>query len=236
MAAATLEICVDEPDAIDGAVACGADRIELCSALALDGLTPSPGLLEIAASTCIPAGCDIAVMIRPVHRPDFVLTSPSERRALLADIQALHGRAPIEAFVFGALAAPHRIDSVLMQELIAAARPAKAVLHRAFDALDGEDPLEHVIELGFDRILTSGGFGAKDTSQGREGLATMVSRASSRIEIMAGGGVRASGITGLAHTGVRSFHASARSATDSEPSRFDRAVAQALRDAIDRLR
>ena len=63
-----LEVCVADPESLDAAVAGGADRIELCSALELGGLTPSPGLMSLAAEAPIP----VYAMVRP-RSGDFVL-------------------------------------------------------------------------------------------------------------------------------------------------------------------
>src|SRR5262249_61412465 len=61
MANILLEVCVDSIFGFNAAIAGGADRIELCSSLAVGGLTPSPGFMAMAATSARPA----RAIIRP---------------------------------------------------------------------------------------------------------------------------------------------------------------------------
>ena len=78
-----LEVCVDTPAGLAAAIEGGADRIELCSALALQGLTPAPGLMAVAAE----AGIPIYPMIRP-RNGDFVYDA-GDLDAIFRDIDAV---------------------------------------------------------------------------------------------------------------------------------------------------
>ncbi len=98
-----LEVCVDDAAGISAAAAGGADRIELCAALALGGLTPSAGLISLASECGLPC----MAMIRP-RAGDFVW-SPAERRAMQAEIAAVR-QAGLAGVVIGASLPDGRLD------------------------------------------------------------------------------------------------------------------------------
>jgi copper homeostasis protein len=197
-----LEICVDDAASVEAAIAGGADRIELCSALELGGLTPSPALLARAVATGVP----VHAMIRP-RGGGFVLKS--QDLELMVDEIGRTLAAGAAGIVIGAL----RIDSGLDSEALArfrdAARGAVAILHRAIDLTP--DPVEAVrqaVGLGYDKILSSGG--APTVLEGAAVLARMVQTAAGRLSIIAGSGVSPDNVHQiLARTGVREIHASA---------------------------
>ena len=195
-----LEVCVDSVDGLNAAIAGGADRIELCSSLALGGLTPGPGLMQVAAEA--PIECH--AMIRP--RPgDFVVTA-GDRQAMLADIAAVK-RAGLAGVVLGVLRSDSSLDDAALQVLADAAEALDKTLHRAIDlTADPTAALDTAIALGFKRILTSGQ--AETAPKGVAILAQLVDRAAQRIEIMAGGGVTGDSIPLLLSTGVNAIHAS----------------------------
>ena len=83
-----LEVCVDDPEGFAAARAGGADRLELCAALGLGGLTPSPALVAEAARTGMPA----LAMIRP-RAGDYVWTD-AEVAAMEAEIALLRAAGP----------------------------------------------------------------------------------------------------------------------------------------------
>lgn len=196
-----LEVCVDTPAGLAAAIAGGADRIELCSALALQGLTPAPGLMAIAATAPIP----IYPMIRP-RNGDFVYGA-RDLDAMRRDIDAVRG-AGLAGVVIGANRASGELDAEALAMLVAHARGLGVTLHRAFDLTpDPVAALETAVELGFERILTSGC--ALSAMAGAGTITALVEQAAGRIAILAGGGVNPSNVAELvARTGVREVHGS----------------------------
>lgn len=197
-----LEICVADPASIAEAAAGGADRLELCSALELGGLTPSAGLIDRAVATGLP----VHVLIRP-RAGGFVLES-GEAELMIADIgQALsRGAAGV---VVGTLLPDGRLDRDAMARFRDATRDAVIVLHRAIDlSPDPVAAVEEACALGYDKVLSSGG--AASALEGAATLARMVEAARGRLSIVAGAGVRPDTLAALlAATGVREVHGSA---------------------------
>ena len=148
-----LECCCTSAQEVNFAQKHGASRIELCEKLELGGVTPSAGLLDMALSL---ADIPVNVLIRP-RGGDFVY-SEDEVRQMLRDIEicAAKGAAGV---VVGALDSRGEVDMPTMRRLIGKARELglSVTFHRAFDVC--ADPLEafdRVVELGCDRLLTSG--------------------------------------------------------------------------------
>ena len=204
----TLEICVDDIAGLDAAVAGGGDRIELCAALALGGLTPSPSL--IAAATTIPI--PVHLLARP-REGGFHYTA-REAAMIAADITAASDSG-LAGVVIGASRKDHSLDTDLLAELVAHARalgkargtPLSLTLHRAIDLCDDMPAaLDAAIALGFDRILTSGG--QPKAIDGLAMLATLHRRAAGRIVILAGSGVDADNVSDILATGIGEVHAS----------------------------
>lgn len=196
-----LEVCVDTPAGLAAAIEGGADRIELCSALALQGLTPAPGLMAIAAEAEIP----IYPMIRP-RNGDFVYDA-GDLDAIFRDIDAVRA-AGLAGVVIGANLPSGELDAEALAMLVAHAEGLGVTLHRAFDLTpDPFAALETAIDLGFERILTSGC--ALNAIAGAETIARLVGQADGRIAILAGGGVKPQNVAELiARTGVVEVHGS----------------------------
>lgn len=196
-----LEVCVESPAGLAAAIAGGAGRIELCSALALQGLTPSPGLMAQAAKAPIP----INPMLRP--RPGDFVYDEGELDAILRDIDALRA-CGLSGAAIGANLPSGALDVAALQRLMAHAQGLDVTLHRAFDlAPDLAEALEAAIALGFSRVLTSGG--AISAMDGVEAIAALVEQGRGRISILAGAGVRPGNVADLvARTGVTEVHGS----------------------------
>ena len=220
MNAPQVEIAVTSAHGARLAAQEGADRVELCSALELGGITPSAALLRLAVAEGIP----VHALIR--SRPgDFVYDDDELR--LLADDAAFAVECGASGVVIGALTADGGIDVIAVERMAAAARavdPDVALtFHRAIDQT--ANPAEHLgllFELGFRRVLTSGG--ASSATEGSAVLAEMVAAGhglaepgGAGLEIMAGGGVLPHQIPALARLGVDAVHlsAKARAATAS---------------------
>jgi len=184
-----LEVCVADAASLEAAVAGGADRIELCCALELGGLTPPPGLMRLAAAAPVP----VRALVRP-RSGDFVFGA-ADLEVMLADIAAVRA-AGLAGVVLGASRADGRLDVETLRLLVQAASGLGLTLHRAFDLVpDIGEATEAAIALGFDRILTSGG--ARTASEGVEGLRRTLDRAGGRIAVMAGAGVEPGNVAAL---------------------------------------
>ena len=150
-----LEVCVDSLASARAAIRGGADRLELCSALAIGGLTPYKALLEqIRAESHIPVRC----LMRP-RAGDFLYT-PEEIRMMAEQIRELK-EAGADGFVIGCLTAEGDLDGAAMAPLIEAAEGSGLTLHRCIDV--SRDPLETYRaagKLGIDTVLTSGAAGS----------------------------------------------------------------------------
>ncbi len=196
-----LEVCVDTPAGLAAAIAGGADRIELCAALGQQGLTPAPGLIAQAASAPIP----IYAMIRP-RQGDFRYDAV-DLDAMRRDIDAVR-EAGLAGVVFGANRDNGELDADVLAPLVAHSEGLGVTLHRAFDLVpDFEAGLELAIDLGFERILTSGG--AQNAMAGATRIAAFAAQAEGRIAILAGGGVNPANAAELiARTGVTEVHGS----------------------------
>src|SRR5882672_3394704 len=160
----------------------GADRIELCDNPGEGGTTPSIGTVEVVRRNVT---MDVFVMLRP-RGGDFCYSNDefySMKRDLL-QFQKLS----VDGFVLGILNPDGTIDKKRCRELIDKAKPLKVTCHRAFDMTrDPIEALEDCIEVGFDRILTSGQ--RPDARSGADLIATLIKKAAGRIKIMPGSGI-----------------------------------------------
>ena len=214
MSSVLCEVAIDSLDGVLAAERGGADRLELCQALELGGLTPSAGFAACAReATRLP----LFAILRP--RPgDFVL-DPSDLRVLVAEIEALR-RCGVDGFVAGALSPDGSVDRVATRELLAAAAPLPLTFHRAFDvSRDVCEAFDALVELGVPRVLTSGG--APEAAFGLGTLRELVVRAQARrhggsaITVLAGGGIRRGNVRRVVdESGVSEVHLSAATIVD----------------------
>ncbi|MCC6783906.1 MAG: copper homeostasis protein CutC [Planctomycetes bacterium] len=218
-----VELAVDSLDGVRTAVAGGADRIELCAALELGGLTPSAGLAARArAATSLP----ILAILRP-RAGDFVLAA-DDVELLCAEIERFRALG-LDGFVAGALTPDAEVDRAAMRALRDAAAPLPLTFHRAFDlARDPGAALAAILELGLPRLLSSGG--APDAERGLTALASLAAQAGSRLELIAGGGVRRHNAARIARAiatagAPRAIHLSAARTVDG-PMRWRGAALQ----------
>ncbi len=204
-----FEVCVDSVESAKAAQAGGANRIELCSALGEGGLTPSLGLMEVVRSRLT---LPIAVMIRP-RAGDFCY-STADFEVMRRDLVALKERGA-DMIVLGLLEPDGSIDTARTRELIALARPLPVTFHRAFDMTrDARVALETLIEMGCERVLTSGQ--EKSVLEGLDLLVELVQQAGDRIRVVPGGGITERNLPRiLRECPVKEFHVSASATRDS---------------------
>lgn len=204
-----LEIACDGVGSALAAQSGGADRVELFADLAAGGVTPSHGTIAVARDRL---RLPLFVLVRP-RAGDF-LYGDWEIEAMLEDIR--HCRTlGVDGVVLGALTAEGDIDTPRCAELISAAGGMQVTFHRAFDAVrDPVQALQAVIDLGCTRVLTSGG--QASAAAGAAALALAVRQSAGRVRVMAGAGITADNIAGIAmDTGCSDLHASAKALRSS---------------------
>ena len=181
----TIEICVEGLEGARIAIEAGADRLEINSALALDGLTPALEDLSAARKlTTIP----IIAMLRP-HANGFVYDQ-ADKLSMLRHLEQLLASGA-DGVAVGGLTESNEIDRKFMSDVRSNSVGKTLVMHRAFDELsDQAQGLEQLIDLGVDRVLTSGG---QPTAQlGADSLQQLQQQSRGRIEILPGAGIRPS--------------------------------------------
>ena len=204
-----LEICAGSVESAIAARDGGAQRIELCAALEVGGVTPSAGLIAQARKI---EGLTLNVIIRP-RGGDF-LYNEYEAACMEHDIRTCK-QLGVDGVVIGALTADGDIDTTLCKRLIEAAEGMSITFHRAFDMCrDPRKALEELIEMGCDRVLTSGQ--ASTAQAGVTLLRELVEQANGRIIIMPGCGVNSNNAAAILQaTGAQEIHASARKSVGS---------------------
>lgn len=195
-----LEICIDSVASAIESQKGGADRVELCDNLFEGGTTPSEGTIRIARER-IDIG--LQVIIRP-RGGDF-LYSDDEFLVMEANIRRAK-ELGADGVVFGILEQDGRVDLRRNGALRELAYPMNATFHRAFDVSRGAfESLEQIVELGFDRILTSGQ--TVSVWEGIHVIRELVSVAGDRIIIMPGGDLREDTVERCREeTGASEFH------------------------------
>lgn len=206
-----FEVCANSVESCLAAQAGGADRVELCAGIPEGGTTPSYG--EISMARELLKTTRLHVIIRP-RGGDF-LYSPIEVKTMLKDIEMAR-QLGADGVVFGCLTAEGEIDIPVMQELMKASQGLSVTFHRAFDVCrHPQKALEQIIELGCNRILTSGQ--QPTAEQGIPLLKELQEQAAGRIILLAGCGVNEKNISRIAsETGIREFHFSARKTVKSD--------------------
>ncbi|MFA0439995.1 copper homeostasis protein CutC [Vibrio sp. 10N.286.49.C2] len=207
-----IEVCIDNIESLPLAIQGGATRIELCASLALGGLTPNAGLIKQAVQA---SSIPIYVMIRP-RQGDF-LYDHSDAEVMAEDIR-ISAQYGAQGIVLGMLDKEGNIDKPLATRLIALAHKLGlgVTFHRAFDQCSNPfQALEHVIELGCERILTSGL--GKNVCEGMAMLKQLNEKANGRVAIMAGAGLNEKNVADvIATTKVTEVHLSGKSTRPSQ--------------------
>lgn len=199
-----LEVCANSVASALAAQEGGADRVELCQALELGGITPSLGQIWLTRAAL---RIGVHVLIRP-RAGDF-LYSDIEFEEMKADIMFCH-EAECDGIVIGLLHPDGSVDVKRTTELVELAKPMHVTFHRAFDVCgDPFKALEDIIICGCGRLLTSG---MENTAlAGAVLIRQLVEQSAGRIEVMPGSGINEHNIAQLAEaTGAKAFHASAK--------------------------
>lgn len=201
----SIEICVESARGAEAARQGGADRVELCSALELGGLTPSHGVITRAAS--VPE-IRLIVLLRP-RAGDFCYDAQDEA-TMLADLECVR-ESGAHGVAVGALKPNGSLDFDLLECLASQAGELELVCHRAFDLCrDPLEALEELIRMGFRGVLTSGQ--APTAALGAARIRQLVAVAGDRLQVRAAGKVRPTNAAALiSATACTALHASAGS-------------------------
>jgi copper homeostasis protein len=200
-----LEVCCGSYEDVVIAQSAGAERVELNSSMFLGGLTPSMGcFLEAKANTDIP----VMTMIRPREAGFFY---SGYEYAVMKHDAGLFIEHDTDGLVFGFLNPDGTFDKCRMAEFTNMCKRAgkTAVCHRAFDVTpDPIAALDTLIELGIDRVLTSGQ--QPNVINGAKLISELLKHADGKIEILPGAGLEISNIEDfIEKTGVDQIHISA---------------------------
>ena len=182
-----IEVCAESYEYALKAEKAGADRIELCKDLHLDGLTPD---YESAKRTIDTLDIPVFVLIRP-RGGDFIY-SHEEFELMKRDILRFR-KMGCKGIVSGVLNSDNSIDIKKTKELVELSRPLEFTFHRAFDKVNSPlYEIENLIRLGIDRVLTSGQ--KEKAIDGLVLLKQLNSISNNRIKIMPGSGINKSNI------------------------------------------
>ena len=200
-----LELAVTTYEEAQIAAKYAFNRVEVCSALEVGGLTPSAGLIR----QCVKyAEVEVHVLIRP--RAGHFCYSSDEVAIMMRDIREA-AKQGTRGVVIGALNTDLSLDLESTERMFVQATNLglEVTMHRAFDFTKSpEEALEQLIKIGIHRLLTSG---QKDKAiDGIDTIRAMVSQANNRIQIMAGSGVGAENCRQLKNSGIQALHFSAR--------------------------
>lgn len=205
-----IEIATTDFESTRQAVAGGADRIELCANLGEGGTTQSYGVIKNCRE-------NFDVKIYPIIRVrggDFLYTD--EEYQCMYDDAMMCKEVGCDGVVIGFLKKDGTIDVERTAKIVKDVYPLGVTFHRAFDRCkDPFEVLEQLIEVGCERILTSGQM--RTAPEGVSLITQLQQQANNKIIIMPGSGVRSNNIRQLADaTGCTEFHTSLRELVYSE--------------------
>lgn len=204
-----IETCIDTIYSCRQAIKGSANRIELCSALGLGGLTPSASMIAYAQETL---DASIAVMIRP-RSGDF-LYDDEEFELMKRDIEYCK-QIGVDSVVLGLLTASGEVDKERTKQLVEVAGDVKVCFHRAIDMTpDILEATQAIVDCGCRRVLTSGGFAT--AVEGIENIKQMQADFGNSIDIMVGGGISSANANLFKPLGIRNFHLSGKADMESK--------------------
>ena len=204
-----LEICCGHYESAKLAIDSGAERIELCAALPIGGLTPSiDTLVAVKKLSDVP----IMVLIRP-REGNFVY-SLAEKKIILSEIESTLN-VGANGLVIGALDSEYGIDLPFIKSIVLEYPFLPITFHRAFDFTP--DPflaMEQLIDLGIERILTSGQ--QKTALAGKDLIQKLIAKAKDNIIVMPGSGINHNNIKEIANLFPKEIHLSAKKTLKSK--------------------
>ena len=197
----TREACVDNIDDAINVEKNGADQIELCSRLDLDGLTPSKKLiLQTIKGVSVP----IKVMIR--SRPGDFTYNQDDINTMLDSIKFCQKNG-INDIAFGALNSKRKIDEKNINKIVSKYKELNITFHKAIDLVDNQiDEIKKLLKFNqIKAILTSGG--QKNAIKGQENIKKLFECFKNKIDIIAAGKITNLNIIKIHNTlGLKIYH------------------------------
>lgn len=206
-----FEVCIDSVEGAKIAAKYGAKRVELCAALSEGGLTPSLAMVKACVDI---ADIEVFVMIRP--RAGGFNYSEAELEIMEQDIRAAHN-VGAQGVVFGVLTDSLSVDVKKNLFLVETALKLKlgTTFHRAIDVCaDPLNEIAHLVNLGFDRVLSSGG--KPRAVDGIELLQDFKTRTNEKLQVMAGSGVNPNNTQRFITAGLNAVHFTAHQLINNE--------------------
>ena len=177
-----IEVCAESYEYALKAEKAGADRIELCKDLHLDGLTPD---YESVKRTIDKLNIPVFILIRP-RMGDYVYSN-KEFELMKSDIVKFKEMG-CKGIVSGVLNDDNTIDNERTKELVKLSKPLEFTFHRAFDKVKNPiKEIENLIKIGINRVLTSGQ--KEKAIHGLVLLEQLNNISNNRIIIMPGSGI-----------------------------------------------
>ena len=208
-----VEICCSSKASLDNAIKGGASRLELCENLRDDGLTPSNAFLKKVLKI---ASIPTHILIRP--RAGNFVYNVQEVNTIAAQIEMAKSMG-VKGVVIGTLNKDNSLPIKVLKNMVELAKPLDLTFHRAFDkVIQPKDSLKKIIDLGFDRILTSGQ--ESTANSGFKLLIELQKIADDQLVIMPGGGINDQNCNLFFQAGFNEVHLSAKGSektADGEP-------------------
>lgn len=178
-----LEVCVDSLEGALMAEAAGATRIELSQHLEVGGLTPP---MELVTDVCRNVKLPIVVLVR-CKPGNFQYTAAELETMVLSARQIMD--TGVAGLAVGASDSTNSLNWDFLEQLADACGSMELVVHRVFDGIQGQwEALDRLKQLGYRRILTSGG--PANAIDGLDNLRRWNQRSIDGIEILPAGGIR----------------------------------------------
>lgn len=199
-----LELCTESLEGVKAAGKLQLDRVELCSALEVGGLTPNFGLIKASIAA---KQVQVHVMIRP--RTGGFIYSNDELKIMEEDVLRC-AELGADGVVFGVLSDELKVSESNREFVkLALKNGMEATFHRAFDMIDEKNAaIEKLIDFGFTRVLTSGG--AKKAIDGLAVLENLQKDYGNQIELLVGSGVNSKNAKTFIEKGIQQLHFTAR--------------------------
>lgn len=201
------EACIENTTNLEGVIAAGANRVELCDNLAEGGTSVSYGVAKHVVEICHEQNVSVMAMVRP-RKGNFVYTK--EEISIMIDDILMYKKLSADGVVFGCITDAGLLDKPAINELLKASEDLEVTFHMAFDELVETEKLpaiDWLVEQGVTRILTHGGEGTKLPEETFVHWRKYIDYAAGRIIILPGGGIKSHNLEWITkETGAAEIH------------------------------